>query len=239
MRFTKNDPRTRRLARMGGNKNAIRCNHIDEDLAWRLRIARWHGTMPAKVQHDLEFIQFPDYVTLPIVKRLNALYEKQNANIIVALQLQRNILLTLGRKDTKMIRMSNGEGQSSCRKCKERGIEYRNWDSMMYTVDGRAGVYCWNCAVEIARSEKPVDWNEFMMRWLFDYAKRGELYYNHVDAVIDDLAKYDIKTNPDDLANNRKVFNLLYNVSGDQTAKAFYFIALIAEAYTRIYKERL
>lgn len=37
-----------------------------------------------------------------------------------------------------MIRMSNREGQSSCRKCKERGIEYRNWDSMMYTVDGRA-----------------------------------------------------------------------------------------------------
>ena len=138
-----------------------------------------------------------------------------------------------------MLRMSNGEGQSSCHKCKERGNVYRNWDSMMYTFDGRAGVYCWSCAVEIARSEKPVDWNEFMKRWLFDYAKRGEIYYNHVDAVIDDLAKYAIKTNPDDLAKNRKVFNLLYNASRDQTAKVFYFIALIARAYTHIYNERI
>lgn len=76
MRFTKNDPRTRRLARMGGNKNAVRCNHIDEDLAWRLRIARWHGTMPADVQHDLEFIHFPDYVTLPNCKEIRSIIRK-------------------------------------------------------------------------------------------------------------------------------------------------------------------
>ena len=104
-----------------------------------------------------------------------------------------------------MIRMSNGEGQSSCRKCKDR-----NWDSMMYTIDGYEGVYCWKCAVEIARGEQPVDWTTFMFVWLFDYAKRGELYYNDVDAVTADLAKYNIKINPAEIASNRMLFNLIY-----------------------------
>ena len=76
MRFTKNDPRTRRMARMGGNKNAVRCRHIDEDLAWKLRIARWNGEIQSDIAHDLEFMDFPDYVTLPTCKEIRAIIRK-------------------------------------------------------------------------------------------------------------------------------------------------------------------
>ena len=129
-----------------------------------------------------------------------------------------------------MLRMSNGEGQSSCRKCRNR-----DWDSMMYKVDCHEGVYCWKCAVEIARSERQVDWNEFMMIWLFDYAKRGELYYRYIDSATTDLEKCKIKINPIDIARNKRVFNLLYSTSKDPTVKIFYYISIIADVYTYIY----
>ena len=76
MRFTKNDPRTRCLARSGGNKNAVRCQHIDEDLAWKLRIARRNGEMQSAIAHDLEFIIFPDYITLPKCKEIRRIIRK-------------------------------------------------------------------------------------------------------------------------------------------------------------------
>ena len=126
--------------------------------------------------------------------------------------------------------MSNGEGQSSCRKCGDR-----NWDSMMDKVDGHVGVYCWKCAVEIARSERQVEWNKFMMTWLYDYAKRGELYYKYVDSATADLAKYEIEINPIDIARNKRVFSFLYSTSKDPMVKIFYYISIIADVYTYIY----
>ena len=136
-----------------------------------------------------------------------------------------------------MLRMSNGEGQSSCRRCMERGIEYRDWDSMMYTVDYHEGVYCWNCAKEIGRNEQKADWTTFMIIWLYDFAKRGELYYKYVEDVIADITKNKIKINPIDFAQNLGVFNMIYSKSKNHTAKIFYYIALIADTYTHIYKK--
>lgn len=76
MRFAKNDKRTRLLARSGGERNAIRCYHLDEDLAWKLRIARRNEILPENIAKQMDDMNFPDYALLPTCKEIRAIIRR-------------------------------------------------------------------------------------------------------------------------------------------------------------------
>lgn len=40
----------------------------------------------------------------------------------------------------------SGEGQGTCKRCKDNGIWNSNWMSFLYKVDGYEGIYCYECA---------------------------------------------------------------------------------------------
>lgn len=48
-----------------------------------------------------------------------------------------------------MIRKAEGNGLSSCLMCNRSGIWNRHWTSMLYTVDGCEGFYCYDCAKKL------------------------------------------------------------------------------------------
>ena len=98
MRFTKNDQRTRRLSRSGGERNAMRCYHLDEDLAWKLRIARWNATLPTNIAKQLDEMSFPDYVLLPTCKEIRAIIRRAEREYKCSFTAAEEYLITF-RKD--------------------------------------------------------------------------------------------------------------------------------------------
>lgn len=46
-----------------------------------------------------------------------------------------------------------GNGQSSCKGCKDKGIWNRHWVCFLYKIQGREGCYCEKCIKEIMRKE--------------------------------------------------------------------------------------
>lgn len=47
------------------------------------------------------------------------------------------------------ITQAKGNGQSQCRRCKERGKWNVQWCCFMYEIEGKEGHYCKNCADEL------------------------------------------------------------------------------------------
>jgi len=54
----------------------------------------------------------------------------------------------------KIRRMVEKNGQSQCARCKELGVWYVSWSSMMYEIEGRGGHYCWACAHDLEAQER-------------------------------------------------------------------------------------
>lgn len=50
-----------------------------------------------------------------------------------------------------IIAKATGNGQSECRRCKEQGKWSLTWTCMLYTIEGKDGFYCWDCAKKILR----------------------------------------------------------------------------------------
>lgn len=44
-----------------------------------------------------------------------------------------------------------GEGQGSCKRCRDKGKWNRNWMVFLYDIDGYEGHYCSDCLKEIRR----------------------------------------------------------------------------------------
>ena len=42
-----------------------------------------------------------------------------------------------------------GEGQGSCKRCKEKGKWNRAWMCFLYEIEGHEGIYCRDCVNEI------------------------------------------------------------------------------------------
>ena len=42
-----------------------------------------------------------------------------------------------------------GEGQSSCKRCLDKGKWNRMWDCFLYKIEGHEGCYCSDCVKEI------------------------------------------------------------------------------------------
>lgn len=40
----------------------------------------------------------------------------------------------------------SGDGQGTCKRCKDMGIWNRNWMSFLYKVEKYEGIYCYDCA---------------------------------------------------------------------------------------------
>lgn len=53
----------------------------------------------------------------------------------------------------KIIRCE-GNGQSSCKRCEDKGIWNRNWMRFLYKIEGQDGLYCEECIKEIMRKEE-------------------------------------------------------------------------------------
>ena len=49
------------------------------------------------------------------------------------------------------ITTAKGEGQSQCRRCKERGIFNVCWCCFMFEIEGHEGHYCRECMEEIKK----------------------------------------------------------------------------------------
>ena len=56
----------------------------------------------------------------------------------------------------KIRQLTEKNGQSQCRRCKELGIWHVEWTSFMYEIEGREGHYCWACAHDIENQERKV-----------------------------------------------------------------------------------
>ena len=51
------------------------------------------------------------------------------------------------------MKQCSGNGQGSYKMCKDKGVWNRYWMSFLYTVDGHEGIYCYECAKELADKE--------------------------------------------------------------------------------------
>lgn len=47
-----------------------------------------------------------------------------------------------------------GEGQSSCKRCNDKGVWNRHWACFLYKIEGQEGCYCEKCIKEIMRKEE-------------------------------------------------------------------------------------
>lgn len=56
--------------------------------------------------------------------------------------------------------LTEKNGQSQCRRCKELGIWHVEWTSFMYEIEGREGHYCWGCVRDIEAQERKAKWEQ-------------------------------------------------------------------------------
>ena len=51
------------------------------------------------------------------------------------------------------IKRCNGNGQAQCSGCKNKGKWNVQWSSFLYEVEGKEGLYCFDCVKEIREKE--------------------------------------------------------------------------------------
>lgn len=52
---------------------------------------------------------------------------------------------------TRKIIKCQGDGQGSCKRCKELGRAHINWTTFLYKIEGLEGVYCYSCVSAIQK----------------------------------------------------------------------------------------
>ena len=55
--------------------------------------------------------------------------------------------------DMRKVSSCKGEGQGSCKRCSDNGIQNRSWMCFLYQIEGMDGCYCDKCVKEILKDE--------------------------------------------------------------------------------------